>query len=38
MTSVIPIISGNTKSDRSTVRDIRFGNLDLLTDGGLIYG
>src|SRR5947209_8894530 len=38
MTSVIPIISGNTQSDRSTAGDIKFGNLDPITDGGLVHG
>jgi hypothetical protein len=38
MTSVIPIVSGSTKSDRSVARDIKFGNLDPLTDGGLVSG
>jgi hypothetical protein len=37
MTFMIPIILGNTKSNRSTIKDIKFENLNLLTDGGLIY-
>jgi hypothetical protein len=35
--SVLPIISGKTKNDRSVARDILLGNLEPLTDGGLVH-
>ena len=34
--SVLPIISGKAKSDESVARDMLFGNIEPLTDGGLV--